>query len=123
MIRSHTELEVYRRAFEAAMKVFELSKTFPKEEKYSLTDQVRRASRSICSNTAEAWRKRCYEAAFISKISDAETEAAETQVWLQFAVKCHYLTRDVGKPLYKEYDRILGMLVRMRTRPKTWIVK
>ncbi len=87
-ITRHTELIVYQRAFEAAMAVFAVTKTFPKEETYSLTDQVRRSSRSVCANISEAWRKRRYEAAFINKLSDAETEAAETQTWLQFAVEC-----------------------------------
>src|SRR5947209_20609016 len=87
-IRRHTDLEVYQRAFAAAMRIFELTRAFPPEEKYSLTDQIRRASRSVCSNTAEAWRKRRYPAAFVSKLSDAEGEAAETQVWLQFSAKC-----------------------------------
>ena len=79
LIKSHEELEVYQTAFDAAMKIFELSKKFPKEETYSLTDQIRRSSRSVCANVAEAWRKRRYQAAFISKLSDSETEAAETQ--------------------------------------------
>ncbi len=74
-IRTHTDLEVYRKSFDAAMKVFELTRTFPKEETYSLTDQIRRSSRSVCANLAEAWRKRRYEAAFISTLSDAESEA------------------------------------------------
>jgi len=84
----HTELEVYQKAFALAMEVFELSKSFPKEERYSLVDQIRRSSRSVCTNLAEAWRKRRYEAAFISKLSDSKAEAAETQVWLQFALEC-----------------------------------
>jgi four helix bundle protein len=84
-IRSHCELDVYRNAFDAAMEIFHASKAFPKEETYSLTDQMRRSSRSVCANLAEAWRKRRYEAAFISKLCDAEAEAAETQVWLEFA--------------------------------------
>jgi four helix bundle protein len=87
----HHELEVYRKAFEAAMRIFEITKSFPKEETYSLTDQIRRSSRSVCANIAEAWRKRRYEAAFISKINDAEGEAAETPTWLEFSVKCEYL--------------------------------
>lgn len=78
-IRSHAELEVYRLAFQAAMEIFELSKAFPVEERYSLTDQIRRSSRSVCANVAEAWRKRRYHAAFIAKLSDSEAEAAETQ--------------------------------------------
>ncbi len=121
-IRSHAELDVYRKAFDAAMQIFELSKTFPREETYSLTDQVRRASRSVCSNTAEAWRKRRYEAAFVSKLSDAEGEAAETQVWLQFAVKCGYLERDVGASLYQTYEEVLSMMVDMIRHAQKWIL-
>ena len=82
-ISVHRDLEVYKKAFGAAMQIFELSKAFPKEETYSLTDQIRRSSRSVCANLAEAWRKRRYEKAFISKLSDSESEAAETQVWLE----------------------------------------
>ncbi|HEX8196634.1 MAG TPA: four helix bundle protein [Pyrinomonadaceae bacterium] len=78
----HQDLDVYRKAFDASMQIFELSKDFPKEETYSLTDQVRRSSRSVCANIAEAWRKRRYQAAFISKLNDCEAEAAETQTWL-----------------------------------------
>src|SRR4051795_4152922 len=110
-IQSHTELDVYRAAFDASMQIFEMSKGFPKEETYSLTDQVRRSSRSVCANLAEAWRKRRYQAAFISKLSDAESEAAETQVWLEFAVKCGYLHRDEAVLLYQAYDGILGTIV------------
>ncbi len=121
-IRSHTELDVYGKAFDAAMHIFELSKRFPKEETYSLTDQVRRASRSVCSNTAEAWRKRRYEAAFVSKLSDAEAEAAETQVWIQFAVKCSYLEREVGARLYQTYDEVLSILVDMIHNSKQWLL-
>jgi four helix bundle protein len=87
-IVTHRDLEVYCKAFEAVMSIFEASKAFPKEETYSLTDQVRRSSRSVCANLAEGWRKRRYAGAFVSKLSDAEAEAAETQVWLEFAVKC-----------------------------------
>jgi four helix bundle protein len=85
-IISHRDLEVYKRAFEAATRIFDLCKTFPKEELYSLTDQIRRSSRSVCANLAEAWRKRRYEAAFISKLNDVEAEAAETQSWGQAAM-------------------------------------
>jgi four helix bundle protein len=84
-IQKHTELDVYKKAFAVAMDIFHVSKSFPKDETYSLTDQVRRSSRAVCANLAEAWRKRRYEAAFIAKLSDCESEAAETQVWLQFA--------------------------------------
>lgn len=105
------------------MRVFELSKGFPKEETYSLTDQIRRSSRSVCANLAEAWRKRRYEAHFVSKLSDSETEAAETQVWLEFSVKCGYLDRDEAARLYKTYDEIIGTIVGMINHPETWILK
>jgi four helix bundle protein len=104
------------------MDLFELSKTFPKEEIYSLTDQIRRCSRSVCANLAEAWRKRRYQAAFICKLSDAESEAAETQVWIEFAVKCNYLNRDRAEPLYRAYEDIVRTLVGMITHPETWVI-
>jgi len=119
-IRRHTDLEVYRRAFKAAMRIFELSKGFPRDERYAMTDQIRRSSRSVCANLAEAWRRRRYEAAFVSKLGDSEAEAAETQTWLQFAVECSYLQRDVAGELYAEYDAILGMLVKMVTQSEDW---
>jgi len=102
-ITSHRDLEVYRRAFDTSMQIFEASKKFPREEAYSLTDQIRRSSRSVCANLAEAWRKRRYEAAFVAKLSDMEAEAAETQTWLQFAVSCGYLAPDAGKELVNAY--------------------
>ena len=86
------------------MRIFDLSKGFPKEETYSLTDQIRRASRSVTANIAEAWRKRRYPAAFISKINDAEGEAAETQTWLEYSVRCGYLNREEVKPIFREYE-------------------
>src|SRR5215470_8803838 len=104
------------------MDVFELSKSFPKEETYSLTDQIRRSSRSVCANLAEAWRKRRYAAAFVSKLSDSESEAAETQVWIEFAVKCKYLGRDDGLMLYRLYDEIIRMIVAMINCPETWVL-
>ena len=121
-ILRHNDLEVYQKAFDAAMRIFELSKSFPKEETYSLTDQVRRSSRSVCANLAEAWRKRRYQAAFISKLCDSESEAAETQVWLEFAVKCAYMPRDDAANLYTLYDGILGTLVGMINHPETWVI-
>ena len=104
------------------MEVFELSKGFPKEETYSLTDQVRRSSRSVCANLAEGWRKRRYQAAFICKLSDAEGEAAETQVWIEFAVKCNYLDRGRAEVWYRTYEEILRTLVGMITHPETWVI-
>lgn len=121
-IKVHTELEVYRLAFEAAMAIFELSKGFPREETYALTDQVRRSSRSVCANLAEAWRKRRYPADFVSKLSHAEAEAAETQVWLQFALACGYLEQERARSLAEAYDRIIGKLVTMILHPDQWQV-
>jgi four helix bundle protein len=116
----HTDLEVYQRAFNAAMQVFELSKAFPKEERYSLTDQARRASRSVAANVSEGWRKRRYAASFVSKLNDAEGEAAETQTWLQFAVECDFLRPEDTRTLYAEYDQIIAMLVTMQNQPEVW---
>ena len=121
-IQRHSDLDVYRKAFDAAMTVFNISKHFPKEETYSLTDQVRRSSRSVCANLAEAWRKRRYEAAFIAKLADAEAECAETQVWLEFAVKCGYLTRDDAAQTYQLYDEVIRMVVAMMNSPELWIL-
>jgi four helix bundle protein len=121
-IQKHTELEVYKKAFSTAMELFSVSKAFPKEETYSLTDQIRRSSRSVCANLAEAWRKRRYEAAFVAKLSDSESEAAETQVWLQFAVECGYIDRDNAAPLYQTYEEILRMIVAMIHAPDAWTI-
>tara|TARA_R110002096_G_scaffold199271_3_gene383087 strand:- start:3334 stop:3702 length:369 start_codon:yes stop_codon:yes gene_type:complete len=120
MVTRHTDLQVFQRAFKAAMAFFRTSKEFPKEEVYSLTDQGRRSSRSVCANLAEAWRKRKYEAAFVAKLSDSEAEAAETQTWIQFAVECEYLDRTEASALYKEYDEIIAMLVAMARDSKKW---
>ncbi len=122
-IGTHRDLEVYQMGFDAAMQIFELTKAFPKEETYALTDQVRRSSRSVCSNIAEAWRKRRYEAAFLSKLNDAEAEAAETQVWLDFSVECKYLDATIGRSLHTTYNKILGKLVNMTLHPEQWIIK
>ena len=121
-IRTHRDLEVFQKAFEASMRIFEFSKRFPKEETYSLTDQIRRSSRSVCANLAEAWRKRRYEKAFVLKLSDCEGEAAETQVWLECAVRCEYLDRDAAVPLYQAYDAVLGTLVGMINHADTWVI-
>jgi four helix bundle protein len=121
-LQKHTELEVYKKAFAVAMDIFKLSKAFPKEETYSLTDQIRRSSRSVCANIAEAWRKRRYEAAFIAKLSDGESEAAETEVWLQFAVECGYLERECAAAIYLTYEEVLRMLVAIIDNPKSWTI-
>lgn len=115
-------LEVYKKAFDAAMRIFELSKQFPKEETFSLIDQIRRSSRSVCSNIAEAWRKRRYEAAFVAKLNDSEGEAAETQTWLEFSVRCGYLEKETGRKLFKDYDEIISMLVSMINNSDVWVL-
>lgn len=122
-IRSFKDLRVYQAAMAAAMKIFELSKRFPPEEKYSLTDQIRRCSRSVCTNIAEAWRKRRYPAHFVSKLTDSEGEADETRVWLEFAWRCEYMTFEEVDELDKTYSSILGQLVKMRVEYKYWILK
>src|ERR1043165_4805720 len=102
------------------MAIFEKSKSFPKEEMYSLTDQMRRSSRSAAANITEAWRKRRYAAAFVSKLSDAETEAAETQTWIQFAHRCGYLPLVTAEAWNEEYEAIIRMLVAMMSKPEKW---
>lgn len=122
-IVTHEDWEVYQIAFDTAMAIFELSKKFPVEERYSLTDQIRRSSRSVCANLAEAWRKRRYQAAFIAKLSDCEAEAAETQTWIKFSVKCQYLDVETGREIYGKYNRILGILVTIINNPSPWLLK
>ena len=119
-ITTHRDLEVFKKAFDASMTIFQVSKAFPKEETYSLTDQIRRLSRSVCANLAEAWRKRRYPASFASKLADRESEAAETQVWLEFAVNCEYLDKQTARELYRTYDRVLATLVGMATHLDKW---
>jgi len=120
IIRSHKELVVYQMAFKSSMEIFTLTKSFPKEELYSLVSQIRRSSRSVSANLAEAFRKRRYEKAFISKLSDCEAEAAETQVWLDYSIECGYLSKDYYEKLYEEYDKIIGKLVVMLRYPSKW---
>ena len=120
LFKSHKELDVYQLAFDAAIEIYKISKNFPSEDKYSLTDQIRRSSRSVAANIAEAFRKRRYEKAFIAKLSDAEGEAAETQVWLQFALKFGYITSINYDKLYEQYNFILGKLVIMIRDSHKW---
>lgn len=104
------------------MQIFRASKKFPVEERYSLTDQIRRSSRSVCANLAEAWRKRRYEGAFVHKLNDCEAEAAETQTWLEFAVECEYLDKATARALYRSYNHIIGKFVRMINNPSPWLL-
>jgi four helix bundle protein len=110
------DLEVYKLAFETAMKIFEITKLFPSEEKFSLIDQIRRSSRSVCANLAEGWRKRKYKAVFVNKLIDAAQEAAETQTWLEFSLRCNYLKSDVFDELYESYEHIFAMLNNMEKK-------
>lgn len=119
-IRSHRELDVFKLSFDAAMEIFEITKKFPIEEKYSLTDQIRRSSRSVCANVSEAFRKRKYPKSFISKLSDSEGEAAETQVWLDFCLKCKYIDVVKYQALNEKYNNIIGKLVNMSLQPEKW---
>lgn len=121
-VGSYKELRVYQAAMDSAMRIFELTKTFPPEAKYSMVDQMRRSSRSVCANIAEAWRKRRYTAHFVSKLSDAEGEAEETRVWLEFASRCRYIRQDESTKLDSEYDHILAQLVKMIANPNQWTV-
>jgi four helix bundle protein len=122
-IRHFRELEVYELAMAAATELFEASKRFPLEERYSLTDQIRRASRSVSANIAEASRKRRYPNAFVSKLSDAEAEAAETQVWIEFTLRCGYLNVDQVNEFDRLYENIQGKLVKMLTHPENWSIR
>jgi len=119
-IRTHKDLRVFQLSFELAMEIFELSKSFPVEEKYSLTDQIRRSSRSVPTNITEAFRKRRYPKSFVAKLSDSEGEAAETQVWLDFALSCKYISCNERDDLYSRYDNVIGMLVVMINNPENW---
>jgi four helix bundle protein len=119
-IISHKDLKVYQLSFEAAMQIFEISKSFPTEEKYSLTDQIRRSSRSVSGNIAEGWRKRRYPKSFVAKFSDSEGEAAETQVWLDYALACKYINEKDYEEIFGKYNHIIAMLVKMITNPQQW---
>ncbi|HZS47079.1 MAG TPA: four helix bundle protein [Blastocatellia bacterium] len=123
LVDSYKQLRVYRGAMDAAMEIFRLTKSFPQEEKYSMVDQMRRSSRSVCANIAEAWRKRRYRAAFIAKLTDAESEACETQVWIEFADRCNYLNSETTEKLDNAFDRIIAQLVRMIDEADRWLIK
>lgn len=122
-IKFHNELRVYQLAFSSAMEIFNLSLNFPKEEKYSLTDQIRRSSRSVCANITESWRKRRYPKYFEFKLSDAEGEAAETQNWLDFAFACKYIDENAYRDLTQKYNNIIGMIVNMITYSEKWTIE
>ena len=122
-IRTYKDLRVFQKAMDLAMEIYVMTKKFPKEELYSLTDQMWRSSRSVCSNLAESWRKRRYQAAFISKLSDSETEAAETQVWIEIALRCNYIPKDQAAYFEQEYDRVIAQIVTMIEGSENWILR
>ena len=115
-IKGVRDLEVYKTAFDAAMEIFQISKRFPVEERYSLIDQIRRASRSVCSNLSESWRKRRYRAVFVNKLTDAQQEASETQTWLDFCIACEYIDETTFQSLDERYENILAMLNSMEMK-------
>ena len=119
-VRTYKELRVYNLAFDAAMEIFRLTKGFPVEERYSLVDQMRRSSRSVCANIVEAWRKRRYQKAFILKLNDSESEACETQVWLQFSRACGYMDAELEAKLDDRYSHIISQLYLMMNNPDKW---
>lgn len=122
-INSYRDLRVFQNAMNAAMKIFQLTEKFPAEEKYCMTDQIRRSSRCVCSNITRAWRKRRFKTPFIAKLNDSEGEACETQVWIEFARQCDYLDDDECKELDSAYDQIMGQLVKMISQPDKWLIK
>jgi four helix bundle protein len=121
--RSYKDLRVYQSAIDGAMRIFEITKRFPPEERFSMVDQMRRASRSVCSNIGEAWRKRRYPAHFVSKLSDSEGEAEETRVWLDLAQRCGYLSEGEAAEFDQTHDGIIAQLVRMIDRPEQWVIR
>ncbi len=122
-IRHFRQLDAYQKAFSSAMNIFEITKSFPTVEKYSLVDQIRRSSRSVCACVAEAWRKRRYPAVFRNKLTDAMQEASETQSWLEFCSACNYIDNNKFAELDKEYENIIGMLSRMETMAEKFCYK
>ena len=121
-IGTYKDLKVWQNAMDAAMKIFEITMTFPPAEKFSLVDQIRRSSRSVAANLAEAWRKRMYEAAFIAKLNDDESEATETQTWIEIAFRCGYLSKGAADEMDEIYEHIIAQIVTMINQPEKWIL-
>ena len=122
-IKSPKDLTVYKKAYELAMEVFKASKSFPAEEKYSLIDQIRRSSRSVCANLREAWAKRRYEAHFVSKLTDADSENGETETWLDFAFDCGYLSKSDHARFVEDCKEVGAMLGSMINDPSSFILQ
>ncbi|MDM7920199.1 MAG: four helix bundle protein [Methanosarcina sp.] len=119
-VSSFRDLIVYQKAYKLAMEIFGISMNFPKEEKYSLTDQMRRSSRSVTSNLAEAWARKNYPKAFVNKLTDSLGEEYETEVWLDYAKDCKYITDSFHFELMSQYDEVRKMLISMITHPEKW---
>ena len=122
-VSTFRDLHVYQNAMRLAMEIFKLTKSFPNDEKFSLIDQVRRSSRSVPANIAEAWRKSRYQKAFVAKLSDAESEAAECQVWIEMAYRCGYATKEEMERLDTGYEHILSQIVLMVLNVNKWLIK
>ena len=122
-VKDYNDLRVYSNAIDAAMEIFEITKSFPAEERYSMVDQVRRSSRSVCANLAEAWMKRRYKAACIAKLNDAVSEAAETKVWVELAERCRYIEPSTRVVLDEKYSEVIGQLIKMVNHADSWLVK
>jgi four helix bundle protein len=118
VIKSFRDLIVYRKAFEMACKIYGITSSFPKEEKYSLTDQIRRSSRSVCANLAEAWARKSYPKAFVNRLSDALAEQLETEVWLDFCVRHKYIDNATYTTLLENYDEVRKILISMINKPE-----
>ena len=123
MEQGYKDLKVYQLAYKLAMEIFEITKSFPKEEIYSLTDQIRRSSRSVCVNIGEGYRKRKYPKHFSSKMTDADGECTETQIWLDFSKDCKYISQEIRDRLYKEYVEVGRMLGSMVNNPEKFLPK
>ncbi|MBC7383236.1 MAG: four helix bundle protein [Bacteroidia bacterium] len=123
IIRYHSQLKVYQKSVAVSMEIFRLTKNFPKEETYSLSDQIRQSSRSVSASIAEAFKRRIYLKSFCSKLNESEAEAAETQSWLHYALACQYLKDDEHKKMDETYSEIISMLVKMQQYPQKWSIQ
>lgn len=120
LVKSHRDLEIYRRSFDRAIRLQKLTEGFPKEEQYSLISQARRSSRSVCANLAEGWRRRMYKGAFVNKLNEVEGEAAETQVWLEFAQAFGYIDDPQFEELWSAYEGVIGSIVAIGANADKW---
>ncbi|HQU74225.1 MAG: four helix bundle protein [Calditrichaeota bacterium] len=122
-IQHFRQLNVYRTAFESALRIHQISLNFPREEKYALVDQIRRSSKSVCANLGEAWQRRRYKAAFQAKIEDCKSEASEVQVWLELSLALNYISQEEFEALDNSYEKILAQLIKMLINPDQWLIK